>query len=102
MIPLAILAGVGFFRLIDLAGLRGGKRSIALGVSGLLLAANALAGIPPPSAFAGWREGTIPAALDPPFRAGDDASGLGVSGHQGSATVAGYGGVDATWGRTRT
>src|SRR3989454_466497 len=101
MIPLAIFAGIGFFRLLDLAGLRGGKRTLALGVCGLLLAANAVAGIPPPSTLAGWREGTIPAALDPAYWARDYASGLVVSDHQGSTTVFGFGGLNATWDRTR-
>src|SRR3989449_3180831 len=102
MIPLAIFAGIGFFRLLDLAGLRGGKRTVALGLCGVLLAANAVAGIPPPSTLAGWREGTIPAALDPAYWARDHASGLVVSDHQGSTTVFGFGGVNATWDRSRT
>src|SRR5439155_901126 len=71
MVPLAIFAGIGFFRLLDLAGLRGGKRTFAVGMCGVLLAANAVAGIPPPSTLAGWREGTIPAALDPAYWARD-------------------------------
>src|SRR3989475_992105 len=101
MIPLAIFAGIGFFRLLDLAGLRGRKRTFVLGVCGLLLAANAVAGIPPSSTLAGWREGTIPAALDPAYWAREYARGLVVSDHQGSTTVFGFGGVNATWDRTR-
>src|SRR5438094_170419 len=101
MIPLAIFAGIGFFRLLDLAGPRGGKRTLALGVCGLLLAANAVAGIPPPSTLAGWREGTIPSAVDPAYWARDHVSGLVVSDHQGSTTVFGFGGINATWDRTR-
>src|SRR5881296_2187652 len=101
MIPLAIFAGIGFFRLLDLAGLRGGKRTLALGVCGVLLAANAVAGIPPPSTLAGWREGTIPSAVDPAYWARDHVSGLVVSDHQGSTTVFGFGGINATWDRTR-
>src|SRR5881296_641667 len=101
MIPLAIFAGIGFFRLLDLAGLRGGKRTFALGLCGVLLAANAVAGIPPPSTLAGWREGTIPSAVDPAYWARDYASGLVVSDHQGSTTVFGFGGINATWDRTR-
>lgn len=101
MIPLAIFAGIGFFRLLDLAGLRGGKRMLALGMCGVLLAANAVAGIPPPSTLAGWREGTIPAALDPAYWARGYAGGLVVSDHQGSTTVFGFGGINATWDRTR-
>src|SRR2546422_970903 len=101
MIPLAIFAGIGFFRLLDLAGLRGGNRTLALGVCGVLLAANAVAGIPPPSTLAGWREGTIPSAVDPAYWARDHVSGLVVSDHQGSTTVFGFGGINATWDRTR-
>ncbi len=101
IIPMATFAGIGFFRLLDLAGLRGGKRTLALGIGGVLLVANAVAGIPPPSTLAGWREGTTPAALDPAYWARDYASGLVVSDHQGSTTVFGFGGVNATWDRTR-
>src|SRR5881409_3282898 len=101
MIPLAIFAGIGFFRLLDLAGLRGGKRTFALGLCGVLLAANAVAGIPPPSTLAGWREGTIPSAVDPAYWSRDHVSGLVVSDHQGSTTVFGFGGINATWDRTR-
>src|SRR5207249_3145905 len=38
MVPLAIFAGIGFFRLLDLAGLRGGKRTFAVGMCGVLVA----------------------------------------------------------------
>src|SRR5256885_3253962 len=101
MIPLAIFAGIGFFRLLDLAGPRGGKRTLALGVCGLLLAAKSVARIPPPSTLARWGEGTIPSALDPAYWARDHVSGLVVSDHQGSTTVFGFGGINATWDRTR-
>src|SRR5439155_1003710 len=101
MVPLAIFAGIGFFRLLDLAGLSGGKRTLALGVCSVLLAANAVAGIPPPSTLAGWREGTTPSAVDPAYSARDHVSGLVVSDHQGSTTVFGFGGINATWDRTR-
>src|SRR5213594_1416170 len=101
MVPLAIFAGIGFFRLLDLAGLSGGKRTLALGVCSVLLAANAIAGIPPPSTLAGWREGTIPSAVDPAYWARDHVSGLVVWDHQGSTTVFGFGGINATWDRTR-
>src|SRR5207245_7653777 len=90
-----------FSRLPDLACLRRGQRTLVLGVCGLLLAANAVAGIPPPSTLAGWREGTIPAALGPAYWAREYASGLVVSDHQGSTTVFGFGGINATWDRTR-
>src|SRR5947209_4990576 len=65
------------------------------------LAANAVAGIPPPSTLAGWREGTTPSAVDPAYWARDHVSGLVVSDHQGSTTVFGFGGINATWDRTR-
>jgi len=102
MIPFAVFAGVGFFRLLDLGGLRARRRYAALALCGGLLLANGLAGIPPPSTLAGWREGTIPAALDPAYWARDHVSGLLVSDHHGSSTVFGFGGVNATWDRTRT
>ena len=102
MIPFAVFAGVGFFRLLDLGGLRARKRYAVLAVCGGLLLANGLTGIPPPSTLAGWREGTIPAALDPAYWARDHVSGLLVSDHHGSSTVFGFGGINATWDRTRT
>lgn len=101
MVPLAIFAGVGVSRVLDLAGLRGGRRNAALAVCGALLVAAGFAGIPPPSTLAGWREGTIPAAIDPAYWARDHASGLVVSDHQGSSIVFGFGGINATWDRTR-
>src|SRR5436309_6899846 len=101
MVPLAIFAGIGFFSLLALAGLSGGQRTHALGVCNYILAANAIAGIPPPSTLAGWREGTIPSAVDPAYWARDHVSGLVVSDHQGSTTVFGFGGINATWDRTR-
>lgn len=101
MIPFAIFAGVGFFRLVDLAGLRGPRRTATLAVCAVVLGANLLVGIPPPATLAGWREGTVPAALDPAYWARDHAGGLVVSDHQGSTTVFGFGGVNATWDRTR-
>ena len=101
IVPFAIFAGVGFFRLIDLAGLPSRWRTAAFLAAGFLVAANAFTGIPPPSTLAGWREGTIPAALDPAYWARDHANGLVVSDHQGSTTVFGFGGINATWDRTR-
>src|SRR5207245_11507236 len=101
LVPLAIFAGVGFFRLLDLAGLRGRSRSAALAACGLLLVGTAITSIPPPSAFAGWHEGTVPQALDPAYSARDYATGLVATNHHGSSTVFGYGGVNETWGRTR-
>ena len=101
IVPFAVLAGVGFVRLFDLGAIRGSLR-VAAGVAiGLLFVANAFTGVPPPSTLAGWREGTIPAALDPAYWARDHASGLVVSDHHGSTTVFGFGGLDATWDRTR-
>ncbi|MGI0148494.1 MAG: hypothetical protein ACREDF_03030, partial [Thermoplasmata archaeon] len=100
MVPLGVLAGVGFFRLLDLSGWRHRKRAVVLAVCGGLLLANGLAGIPPPSAVAGWREGTIPSALDPAYWAREHASGLFVADHHASTTVFGFGGLNATWDRT--
>jgi len=101
LVPFSIFAGVGFFRLLDLGGLRGRMRAMAFVAAGLLLAANAVTGIPPPSTLAGWREGTITVALDPAYWARDHAGGLVVSDHHGSTTVFGFGGINATWDRTR-
>src|SRR2546425_232941 len=61
----------------------------------------AITSLPPPSAFAGWHEGTVPQALDPAYWARDYASGLVATDHHGSSTVFGYGGINATWDRTR-
>ncbi|MCI4372001.1 MAG: hypothetical protein L3J78_05060, partial [Thermoplasmata archaeon] len=77
-------------------------RTLALVAGALLLGANAFGAIPPPISLAGWREGTVPAALDPAYWARDHASGLVVSDHHGSTTVFGFGGINATWDRTRT
>ena len=102
MIPFAVFAGVGFFGLLDLGGLRARRRYAALALCGGLLLAYGLTGIPPPTTLAGWREGTIPPALDPAYWARDHVSGLVVSDHHGSSTVFGFGGVNATWDRTRS
>ncbi len=102
MVPLGIFAGVGFFRLVDLGRVRGWARTAALAVCGVLLVGTAIASIPPASALAGWREGTLPEALDPAYWARDYASGLVATDHHGSSTVFGYGGINATWDRTRS
>src|SRR2546421_203948 len=102
VVPFAILSGVGLVRLLDLGPVRGRVRAAAGIAIGLVFVANAFTGVPPPSTLAGWREGTIPAALDPAYWARDHASGLVVSDHHGSTTVFGFGGLDATWDRTRT
>ncbi len=101
MVPFAILAGVGFFRLLDFGRLRGRTRNLTLAVGALLLGVNLLAGIPPASTFAGWQEGTVPAAVDVAYWARGHAAGLVVSDHQGSTTVFGFGGINASWDRTR-
>jgi len=102
LIPFAVFAGVGFFRVLDLGGVRGRRRYAALALCGGLLLANGFVGIPPPSTLAGWREGTIPAALEPAYWARDHVNGLVVSDHHGSSTVFGFGGINATWDRTGT
>src|SRR5439155_122462 len=81
LIPFGIFAAVGFSRLLDLRGLRGPRRHLALAACAVLLVANGLAGIPPPSTFAGWKEGTIPAGIDPAYWARDHAEGLIVTDH---------------------
>src|SRR5436190_856558 len=75
VVPFAILSGVGFVRLLDLGAVRGRFRVVASMASGLAFVANAFTGVPPPSTLAGWREGTIPAALDPANRPGWRAVG---------------------------
>lgn len=102
VVPFAVFAGVGFFRTLDLTGIRKGRRIATLVVLGLILGANAFVAIPPPSALAGWREGTVPAAIDPAYWAKDHAHDLVVSDHHGSTIVFGFGGLNATWDRTRT
>src|SRR5213080_3739697 len=102
VVPFAILSGVGFVRLLDLGAVRGRFRAVASMAIGLAFVANAFTGVPPPSTLAGWREGTIPAALDPAYWARDHASGLVVSDHHGSTTVFGFGGLNASWDRSRT
>jgi hypothetical protein len=102
VVPFAIFAGVGFFRTLDLTAIRKGRRMATLVVLGLLLGANALSALPPPSSLAGWREGTVPAAIDPAYWARDQVRGLVVSDHHGSTIVFGFGGLNATWDRTRT
>jgi hypothetical protein len=101
VVPFAIFAGVGLFRTLELTGIRKGGRMAILVVLGLILGANAISAIPPASTLAGWREGTVPAAIDPAYWARDHASGLVVSDHHGSTTVFGFGGLNATWDRTR-
>lgn len=101
LVPFAILAGAGFFRLLDLAGIRGPSRTRAVAAVGIILVANGLAGIPPATTLAGWREGTPSAALDAAYWARDHASGLIVTDHHGSTTVFGFGGLNATWDRAR-
>ncbi len=99
LIPFGVFAAVGFFRLLDLGGLRGPRRHLALAACAALLVANGLAGIPPPSTFAGWKEGTIPAGIDPAYWARDHVEGLIVTDHHASSTAFGFGGLNATWDR---
>src|SRR5439155_1424692 len=47
IVPFAILAGVGFFRLLDLRAVRGPMRTAALGAVGLVCVTNAFTGVPP-------------------------------------------------------
>lgn len=99
--PIALFVGVGFFRILDFVKpLRATRVAVGV-VVGILVAGNLLAGIPPPSTLGGWREGTVPQALDPAYWARDHVNGLVVSDHQGSTLVFGFGGINATWDRTR-
>jgi len=102
LVPFAISAGVGLFRTLDLSVMRARRRIAVLAVLGVLLAASAFSAIPPPSTLAGWREGTVPAAVDPAYWARDHARGLVVTDHHGSTTVFGFGGLNTTSDRIRT
>jgi hypothetical protein len=101
VVPFAIIAGVGVVRVIHLAGLRGAPRTAFAAVVGSLLFANVLAGLPPATALAGWREGTLPTALDAAYWARDHVDGLVVTDHHASTTIFGFGGLNATWDRAR-
>lgn len=98
---LGILAGVGLFRMLDLASAAGRRRSGVVAIAIALLAASALVAIPPPDVFVGWNEGTRAASLDAAYWSRAHVDGLLAADHRASSIAFGFGGVDATWDATR-
>jgi hypothetical protein len=96
----AILAGAGFFRLLDLASPSRLRRTAAVLAGCGLLAGNFVVAIPPPSFVAGWNEGTAPAAMDGVFWAHGRLDGLVAADHMASTNLFGFSGVNATWDTT--
>ena len=100
IVPVALLAGVGFFRLLDLASPTRLRRTAAVFAGCALLAGNFAFAIPPPSFVAGWNEATQPVALNGVYWAGDHLGGLVAADHMASTNLFGFGGVNATWDTT--
>ena len=102
IVPLAVLAGIGLFRILDLAGVGQGRRTTVIAIAIVLLAGNALTAFPPPEILGRWQEGTRAPALDAAHWSRDHVDGLLVTDHRASTLAFGFGGVDATWDTTRT
>ena len=100
VMPLGLLAAVGFVALFDLLGRTGRRRAVAVAVAGVLLAGNALIAIPPPSFVAGWQEGISPNLVDGALWARGYAGGLLAADHSASTIFFGFGGINATWDTT--
>ena len=100
IIVLAIFAGLGFVRTLDLAALRPRARSLATLACAGLLAASALSVYPSRDVLGGWQEGLRPQAVDAAYWSRDRVDGLLLADHQASNVAFGFGGVDATWDRT--
>ncbi len=101
MILLAIFAGVGLSRILDLQGLRPGRRAHVAAACGVLLVANALTAFPPQDLLGGWQEGSRAPALDAAYWSRDHGAGLVVTDHRASTLVFGFGDLDATWDSTQ-
>jgi len=101
LLPLAFLGAVGLFRVLDLADVSQRRRAVAVGACGVLLLASAALAIPPPEMIAQWQEGIRPAAIDMAVWTQDHIDGLLAADHRASSLAFGFGGVDATWDRTR-
>lgn len=101
ILPLGLLAAVGFARLLDLAGLRAGGRAAAVAFAGLLFLGNAATAIPPPDLFASWQEGIRPAAVDAAYWSRAHALGLIATDHRASTVLFGFGGANGTWDTAR-
>ncbi len=100
IVPVGILAGVGFFHLLDLATLSRARRAAAIVAGCALLLGNFAFAIPPPSFVAGWNEATQPVAMDGVYWARGHVSGLVAADHIASTNLFGFGGVNATWDST--
>ncbi len=100
VVPVAILAGLGFFRLLDLASPSRARRTAAVAACALLLAGNFAFAIPPPRFVAGWNESTPPVAMDGVLWARGRLSGLVAADHMASTNLFGFGAVNATWDST--
>ena len=103
VVPLAILAGVGFIGTVDLARPRRGLRAAAIATAAGLLAASAAAAIPPPVVLANWNEGMAPQAFDAPYWARTNIRGgaLVAADHRDSTLLFGFGNASATWDTAR-
>ncbi len=100
IVPVAILAGVGFFHLLDLASPSRLRRTAAVVAGCALLAGTFAFAIPPPSFVAGWNEATEPVAMDGVFWANGHLAGLVAADHKASTNLFGFSGVNATWDTT--
>lgn len=102
VVPVAILAGMGFVRLLNLSGVAGSRKAAVVAVCGLLLVINFLAAIPPPSFVANWNEGTQPRSIAGTYWARNHITGLVLADHRVSTILFGFAGVNATWDTTST
>lgn len=100
IVPVALLAGLGFFRVLDLASPSRRMRTAAVAAGVLLLVGNFAFAIPPPSFVAGWNESTPPVAMDGVLWARGHMTGLVAADHMASTRLFGFGGVNATWDTT--
>lgn len=99
MIPLAILAGVGF---IYVSGLAHRERSarrlgVATAVALVLVGTNAAVAYPPRELIAGYQEGLLPEALTVALWSDGNIDGLVAADHVASTVLFGFGGVHPTW-----
>ncbi len=102
VVPVALLAGMGFARLLDLSGLASARRGAVVALCGALLIGNFAMAIPPPNFVANWNEATMPRSLDGAYWARVHVDGLTLADHHVSTTIFGFAGVNATWDTTTT
>ncbi len=100
IVPVALLAGVGFFHLLDLASPTRLRHTAAVVAGCALLAGNFAFAIPPPSYVAGWNEATLPVAMNGVYWANGNLAGLVAADHKASTNLFGFSGVNATWDTT--